>query len=148
MKRKICNAFEDGQIIAAFQQGKRARQIHNELGIPISTLNQKWRRFLERGSLDRLPKSGRPRKTTPREDRRIVRECQRNPFGTPQRIAFNILRHGVSPNTIRRRLRCIAGLKCRKAAKKPLLRKKNIIARLKWAREHQNWSIDQWKAVL
>ena len=36
----------------------------------------------------------------------------------------------------------------RVAVRKPLLRKPNIIKRLKFAEEHKDWTVDQWMKVL
>ena len=49
--------------------------------------------------------------------------------------------------TISRRLK-EQGLKGRLAAKKPLLRPANIQKRLRFAREHKHWTVDDWKKVL
>jgi len=49
--------------------------------------------------------------------------------------------------TVQRRLRDY-GLKGCIAAKKPLLRKQNKVKRLQWAKEHKDWSINQWYKVL
>ena len=53
----------------------------------------------------------------------------------------------ISDTTVTRRLHDV-GLYGRVAAKKPLLRSVNVRKRLKWAKKHKNWSIEQWKQVL
>ena len=53
----------------------------------------------------------------------------------------------VSTKTIQRRLR-EKGIEWRKKSKKPYVSEKNWIARLKFAREHAGWSIEQWKRVV
>ena len=148
MKRRRTSSFEDGRIIEMLNQGKKLKEIHNDLGIPMSTLCMKRKRYLERNTLEPLPRSGRPRITTEREDRMVLRESQKDPFKPSQQIAIDIGRADVSPNTIRRRLLTLGGLHCRVASKKPLLSRKNRIARFKWALDHRNWTLDQWKSIL
>ena len=53
----------------------------------------------------------------------------------------------VSITTVQRRLREYDLKECI-AAKKPFFRKQNKIKRLKWAREHRNWSVKYWSQVL
>ena len=40
------------------------------------------------------------------------------------------------------------GLRHCVAVRRPLLTKKMRLARLQWAREHCNWSVDKWKGVV
>ncbi|CAJ0937853.1 unnamed protein product [Ranitomeya imitator] len=53
----------------------------------------------------------------------------------------------ISTTTDKRRL-CAAGLHGKIAARKPLLRTGNKQKRLVWAKEHKEWTLDQWKSVL
>ena len=53
----------------------------------------------------------------------------------------------ISRTTVKRRL-CESGLHGRIAARKPLLRTGNKQKRLVWAKEHKEWTLDQWKSVL
>jgi transposase len=147
-KRKRCTDFENGQIIAAFQAGKKARTISQMFNVSKRTLNHKWSIFKARSSLQQLPRSGRPQITTDREKKRICRESKKDPFSSAKKIKNSIGRDNISDRTIRRILVKVGGLKSRRAAKKPFLSEKNRIARLKWAREHLNWTFDDWKKVL
>ena len=52
-----------------------------------------------------------------------------------------------SARTIRRRLQD-SELKTRRPAKKPLLSRKNVRARLQFARKYGAWTVDQWKNVI
>src|SRR6185437_16032183 len=71
-------------------------------GVPRATffaIIHRWRKY---GVMEDLPRSGRPRKTTPIEDIRIVRRTQRLPF-EPPREAIKRLQLPISRNTIIRR---------------------------------------------
>jgi hypothetical protein len=59
----------------------------------------------------------------------------------------NLLAVKVSATTLRRR-RDEFGLGSYVAAKNPGLRPKNVEARLRWALEHVNWSVADWKRVI
>ncbi|KAI1007378.1 hypothetical protein K3495_g852 [Podosphaera aphanis] len=63
------------------------------------------------------------------------------------RLINNEREYKVSPETIRRALKQ-EGLKAFKKKKKPLLSKAHRRARLKWALDHKNWTIDDWKRVI
>ena len=67
-----------------------------------------------------------------REHAEVVNQCQK---------------FTVCKNTVNKALHEF-GLFGRIAQKKPLLRKKNIRDRLKWAREHRDWTNEQWANVL
>jgi transposase len=146
---KRCHeAFMNGIIVEKFSSGKKAKQISNELGISVRTLNHKWKRYREEGTLALKSRSGRPRKTSPGEDRLIVRQVQQDPFVSCKKILSNIQRPDLSKHTIRRRLIRVGNFKCRRAAKKPWLREPNRVKRLEWAQNHINWTLDQWRSVL
>lgn len=75
---------------------------------------------------------------------------KRNRFNTANDISAEINRDqdiSVSVSTVKRRLR-ERGLFGRVAVKKPYLREENRKKRLKFAQQHKNWSIQQWKSVL
>ena len=67
----------------------------------------------------------------------------------PQLTAeFNLGRlNPVSTNVVRKALKKVK-LNGRVAARKPLLSKKNIKARLEWARKHVKWTKEQWYRVM
>jgi hypothetical protein len=77
-------------------------------------------------------------------DRRIKRMSQNDPWLSAPRIIAEIPEILVSPRTIQRRL-VQAKLFSRRPAKKPLVSRRNRLARLAFAREHINWT--QGRAV-
>lgn len=91
-----------------------------------------------------------PRKTSQREDSLIVREAKRNPLITSEEIRKNVkISHNidVSSRTIRRRLN-EHNLRGCVAQKKPLVSKKNLKARLQFAKTYATKPINFWKNVL
>ena len=78
----------------------------------------------------------------------IVREARKDPKATSKEIkaASGSVGSKVSSTTVRRVI-LAAGLKAYRPVKKPLLTKQHRAARLEWAREHRNWTVDDWKKV-
>uniref|UniRef100_A0A914D0N1 Transposase n=1 Tax=Acrobeloides nanus TaxID=290746 RepID=A0A914D0N1_9BILA len=76
--------------------------------------------------------------------------CQEGPFHDGSRFdgyANDTLGVNIKIRTARNIL-IKAGLRGRRPAKKPWISKKNRSARLKFAKEHKDWTIDQWKRIL
>uniref|UniRef100_A0A3Q2E639 alpha-amylase n=1 Tax=Cyprinodon variegatus TaxID=28743 RepID=A0A3Q2E639_CYPVA len=95
----------------------------------------------------------RPRVTSAAEDKFIrvtsLRNCRltaaqiRDQVNATQRFSS---RH-ISRTAVKRRL-CESGLYSKIAPRKPLLRTGNRQKRLAWAKEHKEWTLDQWKSVI
>jgi len=117
-------------IIDKIQNGLGQRETSRYLGIPRTTVQNVWKRFVSTGSIDDHEKSGRPIKTNARDRRRLVLECKRHTFftATELRCSAGNLSH-ISIGTAKRILRNY-GLHGRVAAKKPLLNGVHIRRRL------------------
>lgn len=108
------------------------------------------RKYQTSGSVSNKQRPGRPKITTPAEDRAMVITSKRNRRKTAPEIAaeMNISRpKPVSVTTVKRRLRQ-AGLYGRIAMWKPLFSKENLAKRLAWVREHTDWALEDWTKVL
>ena len=129
--------------------GVSAREVAQKFKLSYSGAKKICSKLKLTGDCGRTPGSGRKRKTTERSDRFIAKSSK---SGTPtKKENTNELKNQtgveVSTKTIQRRLR-EKGITWRKKSKKPFVSKKNRIARLKFAREHAGWSIEQWKRVV
>lgn len=92
----------------------------------------------------------RSRKTSVLQDRLIVRIAKKNPFTSSSAIKDDINKKygiSVSSRTIRRRLN-ESKLFGRTAVKKPLVSKKNLKARLEFAKDNIDRPLSFWKNVL
>jgi transposase len=137
-------------IIHSSSNGKSIRQIANDLAIPKSTIHDIIKKFRERGHNHVLPKSGRPKITTPREDKLIARECRIFPTKSAAVLKAQFeISHQIfcSLSTVKRRLR-ENNLFGRRPSKKPMISRKNRKARLAFAKEHLNWDEKKWSKVL
>ena len=152
VKRTELSLAQRESIVTLHGAGFSLRQImsHLKLTVALSTVSETVKRFRETGSNESRCRSGRPRATTAQEDLDIVLKSKRNRMVTAPDIKAEINSGRVKPvstSTVQRRLR-EKGLKGRIAAKKPLLRKQNIVKRLRWAREHRNWTVRKWNKVV
>ncbi|XP_065672167.1 uncharacterized protein LOC136089991 [Hydra vulgaris] len=137
-------------------------QVYHEEGysqVEISTKKMKISRCCVQNTLQLQKETGknttrkrtrRPKKTKKLQDREIKKICLLNRRYTAEKIRsvynqFNDLK--ISTFTVKNRLKKF-GLHGRVAARKSLLRPINKTKRLIWAKNHQHWSIKEWKNVL
>ncbi|KAK3543880.1 hypothetical protein QTP70_030044 [Hemibagrus guttatus] len=67
-----------------YQSGKGYKAISKFLGLPRTTVRAiiyKWRKH---GTVENLPRSGRPTKITPRVQRQLIQEVTKDPTTTPK----------------------------------------------------------------
>ena len=70
-------------VVSKWQEGNQSfGQIGKDLNMSKSSVASIVRRFKENGSVENAEKSGRPRKTNDRIDRKIVREASKDPLVT------------------------------------------------------------------
>lgn len=113
----------------------------------IYALKQKFQRT---GSVDDVMRRPRPRVTTVRQDRRIIRAHLRDRFVPATVIARQILRGNnqqVSAQTVRNRLRDV-GIRAYRPVKCPLLTLRHKRDRLTWARRYVRLTRADWANVL
>uniref|UniRef100_A0AAR2K185 Transposase Tc1-like domain-containing protein n=1 Tax=Pygocentrus nattereri TaxID=42514 RepID=A0AAR2K185_PYGNA len=137
------------KIVALHKAGKGYKAISKTLEIHQSTVRQtiyKWRQF---GTVATLPRSGRPVKMTPRAQRRHINEVKKQPRVTAKDFKAALMQANicVHESTVRKTLNK-QGVYGRTPRRKPLLTKKNIAARLKFAKEHIDTSQRYWQNVL
>ena len=150
MPGQSISAFDRSRIVCLHQQGWSNHQISETLGIPRTSVIRIIQLFQETGNVNRRPGGGRPRVTNEREDRYVVNFTRRNRSITVPVLRTHFRRtYGrvISGRTLRRRL-ASANLRSRRPLRVPRLTRQHIAARLRWAREHINWFLPQWRNVL
>lgn len=138
------------KIVALIEDGRSQRYVSRTLGIPRTTVQDAWNRYLETDSLVRRVGSGRKRATTAVDDRFILLNTLRDRRLSAVQIQHRLLTvRGVeiSDRTIRRRL-VEGGLTSRRPATGPRLLARHRRTRLQFARLHVNWTLRQWSDVL
>jgi len=132
-------------------EGYSYREIAKKMGHGVSPAGvmKLCKRFSETGSIKNKVGKSRKKATTPQTDRRIVRMALKNRKSSAIDINKSLSDAGVavSDRTVRRRL-ISAGLRARIPRKKPFLNAAQRQKRLKWAKDHANWTPEQWRHVL
>jgi len=144
--RHVLTLLEKGRIIQAKNDGKSITEIGKELTIPTSTVDAFLLRYKRRQSAENLLHSGRPRKTSAREDRHIIHTALINTKVTNS-VLRDITNQELSVSTVRRRLR-EDGIQKWRAVKRALLTKHHAKQRLEWARQWEHLTTDDWKRVI
>ena len=104
-------------------------------------------RFRQTGNVTDRPRAGRPRKTTPREDRLISRRARQRPFSTAGALRGNLAFGGhISTRTVNRRLHH-QRMRARRPIKRPQLTLRHRHARFDWSHDHLGWTIRTWRRV-
>ncbi|GFW41541.1 transposable element Tcb1 transposase [Trichonephila clavipes] len=85
--RRHLDAFTRGRIIGKLEEGRSVTSVDGEFGIAHSIVSRLWRHFQTTGTAIRGFSSGRPRGTTPADDRYIVLQARRNRRQTAGEIA-------------------------------------------------------------
>lgn len=150
VKKKELSEEKRGIIIGLHKAEKSNRQIATELNIPRQTVDYNVKKFITKGTIVNNPRQGRPKATTSAEDRNIIMQSKRNRRLTAPEITARVnesRNNPVSMSTVKRRL-LNAGLKGCVAVSKPLLKVINKKKRLDWARQHKNWTLEDWNNVL
>lgn len=137
-------------MVAKFNAGTAVKDIANEFHVSRQTVHYQINKFKKYNDLINLRRSGAKRKTTPTEDRGLLREFKKNIFLKPQSAANNwnlTAKNTISERTVRRRLK-EEGLKTYKVKDVPYISKANKLKRLAFAKEHLHKPKEFWRSVL
>ena len=136
-------------IIGMSDAGMKQKDIAQRLNIHRHTVRNTIRRFRLTGSTAELPRSGRPRITTARDDQYIRTSHLRDRFRSATFTARNLPGIGrrISAQTVRNRLK-VFNIKTYKPATKVSLTDQHKRARLAWCTARVHWNHHQWRSVL
>ncbi|GFT19625.1 HTH_Tnp_Tc3_2 domain-containing protein [Trichonephila clavipes] len=141
-QRKHLDDFLRGRIIGRLECGRTQLEVYEELGIAQSVIPRLWQRFQNDSSVSRCYSTGRPRVTTPNEDRNRRStasdlSCQLSSATGTAVLRQTVYRHlGHIGLYARRPVRCVplTATHCR--------------LRLNWSREHALWTLQQWSCMM
>ncbi|GFV91066.1 transposable element Tcb2 transposase [Trichonephila clavipes] len=155
-----CNDLERGLKIATclpwsnnwekLEEGRSVTSVAAEFEIAHSIVSRLWRQFQTTGTAIRGFSRGRPRGTTPADDRYIVLQARRNRRQTAGEIARHTTQatgRPISRFTVARRLHG-GGLFARRPVRCVPLTPAHRRRRSLWCREHRNWRDNEWGRVL
>ncbi|GFW32156.1 transposable element Tcb2 transposase [Trichonephila clavipes] len=147
-QRKHLEDFLRGRIIGRLECGRTHLEASEELGIAQSVISRLWQRFQDDGNVSRCYSTGRPRVTTPNEDRYI---WQLLPKETDEEQHQTRLSSATgttgSRQPVYRRLGHIS-LYARRPVRCVPLTATHCRLRLTWSREHALWTPQQWSCVM
>ncbi|KAK3548406.1 hypothetical protein QTP70_012648 [Hemibagrus guttatus] len=148
-KTKELSKDTRNKIVDLHQAGKTESAIGKQLGVKKSTVGAIIRKWKTYKTTDNLPRSGAPRKISPRGVKMITRTVSKNPRTTRGDLVNDLQRAGTKvtkatiSNTLHRQ-----GLKSCSARRVPLLKPVHVRARLKFAREHLDDPEEDWENVI
>ncbi|GFX91508.1 transposable element Tcb1 transposase [Trichonephila clavipes] len=151
-QRKHLDDFLRDRIIGRLEWGRTQLEVSEEFGIARSVLSRLWQRFQNDGNVSRCYSTGRPRVTTPKEDRYIYlgSYCQKKQTEHSIRpvssALFSYLYDGFKADRVQT-LRHI-GLYARRPVRCVSLTATHCRLRLTWSREHALWTPQQWSCVM
>jgi transposase len=138
------------RVVVLHEEGYSSPKIAKRVGCNQSTVIRIIKKHQETGSTADRHRTGRPKKTTQRQDRVLLRTSLVNRKLTSPLLLREWQEKcsvDVCPSTVRRR--CLEfGLRGCKARKKPLLTEQQRKKRLLWAKEYSKWSKEEWEKVL
>ncbi|KAI4890262.1 hypothetical protein NFI96_014033 [Prochilodus magdalenae] len=125
--------------------GKGYGAIAKQLGEKRSTVGAIIRKWKKLNMTVSLPRTGAPRKISPRGVSMILRKVRNQPRTTRERLVNDLKRAGTTAgtNTLRQH-----SLKSCMARKDPLLKSAHVQARLKFAHDHLDDPEESWEKVL
>ncbi|KFM67483.1 Transposable element Tc1 transposase, partial [Stegodyphus mimosarum] len=149
-QRTHLDDFLRGRIIGRLECGCTQLEVSNELRIAQSVISRLWQQFRGDGNVSRRYSTGRPRVTTPNEDRYLAVTAKRNRRSTVldlSRQLSSAIGTTISRYTVYRRLGQIGLYACRPVRCIPLTAT-HCRLRLAWSREHALWTPQQWACVM
>ncbi|KAK3568084.1 hypothetical protein QTP86_030306 [Hemibagrus guttatus] len=89
-----------------YQSGKSYKAISKALGLPRTTMRAIIYKWQKHGTVENLPRSGRPTKITPRVQQQLIQEVTKDPTTTSKELqaSFASVKVSVHDSTIRKRL--------------------------------------------
>ncbi|GFW86552.1 transposable element Tcb2 transposase [Trichonephila clavipes] len=142
--------FDRGQIVMARRLGTSISETARVVGCLRSTVVSIYAKWMNDGETsNRRHGVGRPHAIKEKSHRRLSRMMKQNRSHTVVQLTaqYNAgLSRTVPEHTVQRTLLDM-GLRSKRPTPVPLLTKRHRQLRLRWAREHHDWSMDQWEKV-
>ncbi|GFX01267.1 transposable element Tc3 transposase [Trichonephila clavipes] len=140
------NEFERGLIIWMKTAGWSTRRVAGQVDRSECAVRNCWEQWTREGTHARKTGSGATRKTTRREDRRIVLQALVDPTVTRSTIRADI---GVAivPQTISRHL-AEANFKSKRPFRALPLTPEHRQLRLQWCQARSMWNVTDWQKVV
>lgn len=148
--RELC-ALDRAKIVNLRKSGMKIKEIAIAIPCSTSTVSYTIKKYDSFKQLETISGRGRKNLMNKCDEHYLKILCIRDRRKTVPQLTneFNMMKgNKISETTIRRVLQFKLNLHGRVACRKPFLRPQNVRKRLQFAREHLNWSLEQWHQVL
>ena len=135
--------------LGMLQGGMRTADVARAINCNVCTVRRQRQRFRETGRTADCPRSGRPRVTTPAQDRYIRTSHLRDRYrmGTTARVTPGTHNPSISAQTVCNRLR-ETGLRARRPVVRQILTRHHWQQRHQRTQTHRHWTRQDWQKVL
>ena len=150
VKTKNLSIEERAKIVVLVQEGYSMNRVAKMVGVSRCCVQEIMKKHKETCTVADRHRPGRPKASTARQDRELVRLCLRDRKATAPDLKCRWTEAcgtTVSVQTVRRRL-LNKGLRGCVAVKKPKLTGSHKRKRLEWAKERRLWTTNDWSKVL
>ncbi len=138
------------QVVGMWRAGRKQKAIAAHLRMAQGTVSKLIQRYRTKQHVRPGVSTGRPRKTTARQDRLLYWMSRQNRTMSASSLRDRWqqrIHTRVSRGTVNKRL-LSRGLRARRPAKKTLLTRERKRRRLEWSRQHHNRQLRHWRHVL
>jgi transposase len=143
MSRQELTDFQKGQIDGANRFGHTIAEIHYKFGHPHTTIASVIARLKNRGNSENKERVGRPRKSTNRDERLLIRRALDDTKMPLRELKFEA-NSDLSISSIRRRLQD-EDIQKWIAAERPRLTDGHASKRFNWSKVHLHKTVDDWR---
>uniref|UniRef100_A0AAZ3S855 Transposase Tc1-like domain-containing protein n=1 Tax=Oncorhynchus tshawytscha TaxID=74940 RepID=A0AAZ3S855_ONCTS len=136
--------------LGMLQGGMRTADVGRAINCNVRTVRSLRQRYRETGRTADRPRSGRPRVTTPAQDRYIRTSHLRDRYRmatTTARVTPGMHNPFISAQTVHNRLR-EAGLRACRPVVRQVLTRHHWQQRRLWAQTHRCWTRQDWRKLL
>jgi hypothetical protein len=121
------------------------KAIGRQMGYHYTVVSRLVRKHTQTNNVKGLPRSGRPRVTSDRDDRALQLLVRRMPFAISSVLKQHWLPNRcLSTRTVRNDLKS-AGLKSMRVIKRPLLVDRHRRTHLAWCLARRGWNLRTWR---
>lgn len=150
MGRKVLTREKKLEVAAFLKICNSKAEIARQANVSRCAVQNIAKKIAKREPLDNRPGQGRPRISTPADDRQLKILSNRQRTAGSRYLASQwsrLLNRQVSAPTVRRRLQSL-GVNSYVGKRKSYRSRIQVRKRLKWCSEKLSWGIDKWKRVV
>ena len=127
----------------------KQKDVANSLDKPLRTVQRWWSRYKRGETLQHVPGAGRPSKIS-RVAKIVIAKSLGKIRQSTRKLAKRLKQRGheISKSSVHRYLKQTVGATAFKRPKIPKLTPKQIENRLKFCKDRQNWTVEEWQRIL